>query len=247
MSEASRALAHDRLADEFDTLMNEYDIRRRLEVLIDSFLSEVDLTDRMALDAGCGTGRGAERLAQRGARVTAIDIGPHLVRAAVRRSGCHAAQASILQLPFPASSFDVVFSTEVIEHTPAPLEAVQELYRVVKPGGHLVLSTPNWLWQWPVRAASRLRLRPYAGYENFVTPAALRKALADAGARIIDHTGLHLLPFQVQALQPLDRQLDRYGRRLLPLTINQCLHCQKPALSKQPGREAQESYVWHNS
>jgi len=46
-------------------------------------------------------------------------------------------------LPFPDGSFDVVLSTEVIEHLDAHIGIVHELGRIVKPGGHLVLSMPN--------------------------------------------------------------------------------------------------------
>lgn len=46
-------------------------------------------------------------------------------------------------LPFPDGSFDCAFCIEVLEHVPTPFEALREVYRVVKPGGVLVLSVPN--------------------------------------------------------------------------------------------------------
>ena len=58
---------------------------------------------------------------------------------------------------------DVVVSSEAIEHTAEPERAVSELYRVLKPGWYLVLSTPNRLWQGPVRIASAIGWRPYDG------------------------------------------------------------------------------------
>src|SRR5438046_2749349 len=79
----------------------------------------------------------------------------------------------------------------------------RELYRVVKPGGHLVVSTPNRLWQAPVRAASAAGLRPYDGYENFLWPREVRRVLEQAGATIVDHRGVHLWPFQIRFLQGL--------------------------------------------
>jgi SAM-dependent methyltransferase len=220
-------LAHDRLADQFDGLMNEYDVARRMEVLIDDFLGAVDLSGCLALDAGCGTGRGTVRLRARGARVVAFDIGPRLVRATSARTGCQPAVGTLLDLPFPDGVFDVVFSSEVIEHTPDPARAALEMFRVLKPGGHLVLSTPTWLWQWPVRVASALRLRPYDGFENFLPASTLRGTLQSAGALVVEHRGLHLVPFQLTWLQPLSRRLDRLGKALLPLMINQCIHCVK--------------------
>jgi len=131
-------------------------------------------------------------------------------------------------LGFASGSFDVVFSTEAIEHTPDPERSVVELYRLVKPGGQLALTTPNRLWQAPVRAASRVGLRPYDGYENFLSPRRLRRVLDGAGAQVTAHRGLHLWPFQIKALRPASRWVDRFGTTLLPLMINQCILWQKP-------------------
>lgn len=102
-------LTHDRLASNFDEVMNQYDITRRLETLIDNFLADVNLTGLSVLDAGCGTGRGAERLVQRGANVTAVDLGMNLLQVTQERCSCFTAQASVLTLPFADNTFDVVF------------------------------------------------------------------------------------------------------------------------------------------
>lgn len=222
-----KSLTHDRLTDQFDALMNEYDISRRLEVLVGDFLGDTDLHGKLVLDAGCGTGRGTARLQQRGAQVVSLDLGMRLLQYTREHYGSITTQASVLQFPFADNTFDVVFSTEVIEHTPDPLLAVTDMVRVLKPGGKLVLSTPNWLWQLPVRAASALRLRPYDGIENFPKPADLQSTLRHLNGRLIEHRGLHLIPFQIKALQPVSRYFDRFGRALLPVMINQCLLFEK--------------------
>jgi len=227
--DAQKMLAHDRLAEKFDSLINPYDSRRRLEVLLDEFLAGVPVAGRLVLDAGCGTGRGTARLSERGATVVACDLGGNLVRHTRARATCLPVVSSVMQLPFADGTFDIVYSSEVIEHTPDPLAVLPELNRVLKPGGHLVLSTPNWLWQWPVRLASLVGARPYDGLENFVRSSDVRRTLEQAGATVIEHRGIHLLPFQVTALHPLIRRLERYGRTLLPLMINQCVHSAKPA------------------
>ena len=223
----AKALAHDRLADQFDALMNDYDLTRRLETLLDDFMRDDTWSGKIVLDAGCGTGRGTQAIRKRGATVVAMDIGLNLVRRTVERCNCAAVVGDILACPFPDSYFDVVFSTEVIEHTPDPLAAVAQFYRVLKPGGHLVLSTPNRAWHWLVSLASKLKLRPYEGFENFVSPQELRRTAERLGLTVITHTGLHLAPFQIRVLHPVLRQMDRWGERLLPVMINQCMHAVK--------------------
>jgi 2-polyprenyl-3-methyl-5-hydroxy-6-metoxy-1,4-benzoquinol methylase len=222
-----KQLAHDRLTARFDELMDDHDLGQRIAVLVDRFLAH-DLHGQRALDGGCGVGGVTRALVGRGARVIAFDIGPQLAAQARSRCGCTAVVGTLTAIGAASDAFDVVLSSEAVEHTPDPEQAVRELYRVLKPGGHLVLSTPNRLWQAPVRAASRLGLRPYDGFENFLWPSRLRRILEQAGARVEEHRGVHLWPFQIKALRRASRWVDRYGAALLPLMINQCIHCTKP-------------------
>jgi len=53
---------------------------------------------------------------------------------------------SATDIPLGDATFDTVVSTEVLEHVPDPLKALREMYRVLKPGGYLILSTPMY---WP--------------------------------------------------------------------------------------------------
>jgi 2-polyprenyl-3-methyl-5-hydroxy-6-metoxy-1,4-benzoquinol methylase len=228
MSPHYKELTHDRLVGQFDDLMDDYDVARRREILIDRFLGP-DVRGKLVLDGGCGVGGMTARLVERGARVVAADIGPRLAAETRKRWGCGAVVTSLDALGFRSGTFDAVLSSEVIEHTPDPEKAVRELYRLVKPGGSLVVSTPNRLWLPPVWAASVVRLRPYDGYENFLWPGALRRALESAGGRIVEHRGIHLWPFQIKPLHGASRWVDRFGETLLPLMINQCIHCVKPA------------------
>ena len=229
-SERSRAreLSHDRLTARFDELMDDYDLGQRVSTLLTLILGADGLRGRRALDGGCGVGGVTRALVAAGADVVALDIGPNLAAETKQRCGCRAVVATLTSLGIASNSFDVVVSSEAIEHTPDPAAAAAELYRAVKPGGHLVLSTPNRLWQGPVRAASAIGLRPYDGYENFMWPSELRRVLEGAGARVVEHRGLHLWPFQITPLRRASRWVDGFGDRLLPLMINQCIHAVKP-------------------
>jgi ubiquinone/menaquinone biosynthesis C-methylase UbiE len=102
-----------------------------------------------ALDVGCGTGALAMAVAQRvgrTGRVVGIDpsaqqIARARAKAARRHNPIEFQIAVIEQLPFPDQTFDVVFSTLMMHHLPAPLkrQGLAEIARVLKPGGRLVI------------------------------------------------------------------------------------------------------------
>jgi ubiquinone/menaquinone biosynthesis C-methylase UbiE len=103
-----------------------------------------------ALDVGCGTGTLALEVARRmgrAGRVAGVDPGTEQVacaraKAARRRLPIEFQVGVVEQLPFPDRSFDVVFSTLMMHHLPAPLkrQGLAEIARVLKPSGRLVLA-----------------------------------------------------------------------------------------------------------
>src|SRR5450432_3465868 len=167
------------IADSFEALMNPYDVRRRLEVVFDELLTE-NLEGQSVLDAGAGTGYFSERAKKRKAKVISVDLGVSLLRHVGTRAGTILAAGDILSLPFSGNSFDVVVSSEVIEHTGDPRRAVAELSRVLKPGGILVLTCPNRAWQWVVHLASKTGLRPFQGIEHFPSYDELERFISEA-------------------------------------------------------------------
>ncbi len=102
------------------------------------------------LDVGCGTGTLAIEVARRvgrAGRVAGVDPGTEqIARArakAARRNAPIEFQIGVIeQLPFPDQTFDVVFSTLMMHHLPAPLkrQGLVEIARVLKPGGRLVIA-----------------------------------------------------------------------------------------------------------
>jgi 2-polyprenyl-3-methyl-5-hydroxy-6-metoxy-1,4-benzoquinol methylase len=219
---------HEALGDEFDRALSVYDTQRRLEVLIDDFLPDSVLIGKEVLDVGCGLGYFSERLVQRGAAVTACDLGPQLVERTRQLAGCTAVVADTLDLvnQLGRNRFDVVVSSECIEHTPNPERAIAQMVAVLRPGGYLAISTPNVLW-WPiVRIATAARLRPFDGLENFSSWRSMRRTMAAAGATIVRERGLHLFPFQLP-LNQVSRWCDHNLQCLRILMINICMLARK--------------------
>ena len=98
------------------------------------------------LDAGCGTGVCSLALADYSSHVISLDISLKslLTTAQLSRSlavpAIHPCTGSLLHIPLRDASFDLVFSWGVIHHTVAPVRALDELVRVLRPGGMLVLA-----------------------------------------------------------------------------------------------------------
>ena len=105
------------------------------------------LAGQTVLEAGCGAGRFTELMVRAGALVHAIDLSD-AVDANQRNVGARpnyvVAQADLRAVPFAPGSFDVVVCLGVLQHTPSPEESIRLLWRMVKPGGALVMDHYTW-------------------------------------------------------------------------------------------------------
>ncbi len=110
------------------------------------------------IDMGCGAGRHAFEMYRRGADVIAFDqdadelAGVLELFGAMKEAGevPEGAEADIkegdaLSLPFADGEFDRVVASEVLEHIPADIQAINELVRVLRPGGTMAVTVPRWL------------------------------------------------------------------------------------------------------
>lgn len=101
------------------------------------------------LDDGCGVGLYLERLAAGASRALGVEFDFERAAEAGRRLSQAApgrgvvAQAPAESLPYASATFDLVLSHEVLEHVPDDRRALQEIVRVLRPGGRLLLFTPN--------------------------------------------------------------------------------------------------------
>jgi SAM-dependent methyltransferase len=206
VSDAKR-LFYDSIAGELSDWNNTYDLQRRLEILAAALWS-VEGQLAVALDAGCGNGQFSAVAKRRSKRVVSLDISAQLVARAARNADTFGVVGDALALPFNAATFDVVLSSEMVEHTLRPQSAVEELVRVLRPGGTLVLTTPNRRWQWLVRLASAVGVRPFHGFENFLSFEELRDLAANAGLANVRHLGFHAWPFQIAPLRSVSHLVD---------------------------------------
>lgn len=105
------------------------------------------LQGRKVLDLGCGGGYDARALQHAGAVVSAMDLGLDCVESA-RDKGISAFQADALQTPFADATFDGVYCSNIVEHVPSVPELLDEIGRVLRPGGWGWISWTNWFSPW---------------------------------------------------------------------------------------------------
>jgi len=102
---------------------------------------------RDVLDLGCGSGYGAAMVADVAANVVAVDVSEDAIRFASEHHAkpnlSHHTIRPDTRLPFENGAFDVVLSFQVIEHVHDDVAYVAEALRVLRPGGVLVVITPN--------------------------------------------------------------------------------------------------------
>lgn len=94
------------------------------------------------LEDGCGVGMYVEHLAPFGGTVCGLEYDFERAAEAGQRAP-RITNAAGEHLPFPADSFDLILSHEVLEHVRSDVEAVRDMLRVLKPGGRAVIFVPN--------------------------------------------------------------------------------------------------------
>jgi SAM-dependent methyltransferase len=94
------------------------------------------------LDVGCGSGRSLAELRDLGWQVEGVDFDPEAVAAAAQR-GLSVRVGSLEQHRYPPASLDAVLMSHVLEHVADPIGLLAEGRRILRPGGRLLLITPN--------------------------------------------------------------------------------------------------------
>ena len=158
------------------------------------------------LDMGCGAGRHAFEMYRRGADVVAFDqdgdelAGVLELFAAMREAGevppgaeADIKQGDALSLPFADGDFDRVVAAEVLEHIPDDTTAIEELVRVLRPGGTLAVTVPRWFPEKVCWALSREYHEVEGGHVRIYTADGLVGKLRDAGLVLEEREHAHAL------------------------------------------------------
>jgi ubiquinone/menaquinone biosynthesis C-methylase UbiE len=112
------------------------------------------------LDAGCGTGIFTTDFLTAGCRVVGLDISRPMLKLAVGKAGQRpftVVEGDMRRLPFRDSVFDKAVSITALEFIAEPKEAIDELFRVTRPGGVVVVATLNSLSSWAERRQAKTR------------------------------------------------------------------------------------------
>jgi 2-polyprenyl-6-hydroxyphenyl methylase/3-demethylubiquinone-9 3-methyltransferase len=166
----------------------------------------VGLRDAQVLDVGCGGGILSEAMARGGARVIGIDLSQAVLDVAELHAlegklaiEYRAIAAEELAAARPGS-FDLVTCMEMLEHVPDPAAALAALGLLVKPGGHVIISTLN---RKPMAFAvaiigaeyiARMLPRGTHEYLKFIKPSELARWGRAAGLNLLDLTGITYNP-----------------------------------------------------
>ncbi len=156
------------------------------------------------LDVGCGSSRMLALLPG----MIGLDIQLHKLRYA-RRYGNRLVQGSIFDLPFADASFDCLVCSEVVEHIPAQEKPFDELARVLKIGGRLILGTPDYdRWRWRALEWLYGHVSPGGYADEHITHYAranLLRYLQGKGFAIeaIDYVGGSEMIFTLRKLAPM--------------------------------------------
>jgi glycosyltransferase involved in cell wall biosynthesis/SAM-dependent methyltransferase len=106
------------------------------------------LAGKRILDLGCGPGHYTKALRDVGAQVVPAELARESLRSSTGELLSGATLSDATQLPFPDGSFDGVFCSNMLEHTPSTAPVFEELERVLRPGGWAWISWTNWYSPW---------------------------------------------------------------------------------------------------
>lgn len=172
-------------------------------------------------DIGCGTGIYTLELCATGARVVGVDISPEMLAIAAEKNkkwqdNVSFVQADAASLPFDSESFDMVISITAMEFFDDPSQCLREMYRILRPGGSMVVATLNSLSLWSIqRRIKSIFNKTIFRNTHFYSLKNIKRLIAPLS--IADwRGGIFVPPFVPQWLIEHPDKVEKLGQKLVP-------------------------------
>lgn len=138
------------------------------------------------LDAGGGTGRVAQALRGMAGQIVVSDLSEGMLQQAARKDGLHAVRAHAERLPFADATFERIIVVDAFHHFCTHSEAIANLWRVLTPGGRVVIEEPN-IATLPVKIVALVE-RVALMQSRFFSPRDMGQMLQSVGAQVEIHS-----------------------------------------------------------
>jgi 2-polyprenyl-3-methyl-5-hydroxy-6-metoxy-1,4-benzoquinol methylase len=112
----------------------------------ETILKRIPQQTKTVLDLGCGDGFLSYRIAQKRYQVTAMDLSLNRLKRfkeQAEKFNIQQIEGDITKVDLPSESFDLIVCSEVIEHLPNYMDVLNEVWRLLKKGGHFIVTVPN--------------------------------------------------------------------------------------------------------
>ena len=155
----------------------------------------VDVKGKVALEVGAGRGADSAHLSRLGATVTVLDFSSESckqMRKTAEKLGVelHVVEGDATAMPFAAGSFDILFHQGFLEHFEDPAAILGEQYRVLKPGGYLLVDVPQKYTLYTLRKqVAIMRKTWFGGWETQFSIGELEKLVESCGFKVVRSYG----------------------------------------------------------
>jgi SAM-dependent methyltransferase len=155
----------------------------------------VDVKGKTALEVGAGRGADSAHLSRLGATVTVLDFSSESCKQMRRTAESLGVELNVVEgdataMPFPADSFDIVFHQGFLEHFEDPAAILNEQYRVLKPGGYLLIDVPQKYTLYTLRKKiAIMRKTWFGGWETQFSIGRLEQLVESCNFRVIRSYG----------------------------------------------------------
>jgi ubiquinone biosynthesis O-methyltransferase len=194
-------MATDRNAKIAGNLIVEYEQKVRSQMVVSMIEAK---PGELILDAGCGNARDLIQLAKKGCKCIGVDFSADMIEEARKellKNHIESAEVEVGDLNclrFDDAMFDKVYASEVLEHIPDCNRAVSEMARVLRPGGRLVVTTPNrhsWYgFDRYIICDKILRIKSHHPYDAWKTFDEISFVLNNNGLEIANCAGICYIP-----------------------------------------------------